>query len=82
MTSSVTKLGDAYVLLLTLEDPTGRMVGTARQQFTVVSALPARIDEAVHEIRAGLGECLGGTRQAVTGHDVDAVFVEVEHSFD
>ena len=62
LTSSVTKLGDAYVLLLSLQDPTGRVLGTAKEQFAEVSDLPARIDEAVHAIRANIGESAASIR--------------------
>ena len=62
LTSSVAKLGDAYLLLLTLQDPGGRLVSTARQQFAVPSDLPARIDAAVREIRADLGESAASIR--------------------
>jgi len=62
MTSSVTKLGRDYILLLTLQDPSGRMVSTAREQFAAVSDLPARIDDAVRAIRTDLGESAASIR--------------------
>ncbi len=79
LTSSVTKLGQDYMLLLTLQDPGGHMLSTARQQFAAISDLPARIDAAVRAIRADIGESAASIRSnsaplaEVTSSSLEAV---------
>jgi tetratricopeptide (TPR) repeat protein/predicted Ser/Thr protein kinase len=79
LTSQVARLGDAYVLLLRLEDPTGRLLSSARQQFTDPSELPARIDAAVRAVRTNLGESAASIRASsaplaqVTSSSLEAV---------
>lgn len=56
VSSTVSRLGDAYVLLVTVEDAAGNALASSRQVFDRAGDLPSRIDLAVQEVRAGLGE--------------------------
>ena len=56
VTSSVSRLGDSYVLVVSMEDPNGRVIGTARATFTDPADLPARMDVVAQELRVRVGE--------------------------
>jgi hypothetical protein len=63
ITSSVSHLGEAYVLLVSIRDASDRSLATARETFRDPVDLPARIDAAVLSLRLGLGESAASIRQ-------------------
>lgn len=79
VTSSVSRLGDAYVLVIGVEAADGRSLGSSRQVFRDAGELPSRIDAAVHDIRSALGESRASIRSNampladVTSASLDAV---------
>ena len=62
ITSSVSRLGEAYMLLVSIRDANDRSLATARETFRDPMELPSRIDAAVLSLRAGLGESASSIR--------------------
>ena len=56
VTSSVSRLGDAYLLVVTMTDANGRPLGSARETFQATSELPAKMDASVLTLRQRIGE--------------------------
>ena len=79
VTSTVSRLGDSFVLLVTVEDAAGSRLASSRQVFEQAGELPSRIDAAVREVREGLGESTGSIQAnavplaEVTSGSLDAV---------
>jgi len=79
VTSTVSRLGDSYVLLVTVEDAAGGRLASSRQVFERAGELPSRIDAAVRDVREGLGESAGSIQAnavplaEVTSASLDAV---------
>ena len=79
VTSSVSQLGAAYVLVVGVEGAEGRSLGSSRQVFSNPGELPAQIDKAVAEVRSALGESRASIRTNatpladVTSSSLDAV---------
>ncbi len=62
-TSSVSRLGETYVLLVSIEDTGARLVASARETFREPAELPARVDAAVAALRKDLGESAASIRE-------------------
>jgi eukaryotic-like serine/threonine-protein kinase len=56
VSASISRLGDAYLLLVRVTDPNGRELASARESFVNPAEAPARIDAVVRRLRADVGE--------------------------
>ena len=77
--TSLSRLGDSYVLVVTMTDPNGKPIGSASETFKEPSELPARMDASARTLRARVGESDAAIRKAsvplaeVTSSSLDAV---------
>jgi tetratricopeptide (TPR) repeat protein/predicted Ser/Thr protein kinase len=76
VTSSVSRLGDAYVLVVTMTDANGRLIESARESFQKPSELPAKMDASVLTLRQRLGESAASIQTSVPLADVASSSLE------
>lgn len=62
ITSTVSKLGDAFVLVVTAMGAAGDVRGSASETFGNPAELPARLDAIVRELRTEIGEAAASVR--------------------
>jgi tetratricopeptide (TPR) repeat protein/predicted Ser/Thr protein kinase len=62
VTTSVSRLGDAFVLVVTAMDASGAVRGSASATFNNPAEFPARLDAMVRELRTEIGEADASVR--------------------
>ena len=76
VTSSVSRLGDAYVLVVTMTDANGRLLASARESFQNASELPVKMDASVLALRQRIGESEASIAKSVPLADVASSSLE------
>jgi serine/threonine protein kinase/tetratricopeptide (TPR) repeat protein len=79
VTSSVSRLGDGYLLVVAMTDAAGRPLGSARETFQNAAELPVKMDATVLSIRQRIGESAASIQKSsvpladVASSSLDAV---------
>jgi tetratricopeptide (TPR) repeat protein len=77
--TSLSRLGDAYVLVVNMTDASGRVIGSARETFRDPAELPAHMDASARTLRTRIGESDAAIQKtsmplaAVTSSSLEAV---------
>jgi eukaryotic-like serine/threonine-protein kinase len=62
VSASISRLGETYLLLVRVTDAAGRELASAREIFADPAETPSRVDAAVRNLRAGIGESAASIR--------------------